>query len=205
LCELLGDQGGDASRPFLTDNGIHFTAYGYWKSARALREQQLFGPDQESSEVIKIKGQGPIEFKVRRLPDPTSPNAGPGVGESKSVLLMAEGLSPGRYGLHLDGKKSSTATAGAWAKGVRLPSTLDCEQVERLRAAIIEKNRLYFYRWRPQNETYLFGFRKHEQGQNAREIPQFDPLVAKAETEIGKLRWPVAHRYELIKLPEGER
>ena len=59
---------------------------------------------------------------------------------------------------------------------------------EKLRAAIIEKNRLYFHRWRPQNETYLFLFRKHEQGQNAREIPLFDPLVEAQEKEIAKLR-----------------
>ena len=60
-----------------------------------------------------------------------------------------------------------------------------------LRAAIVAKNQLYFYRWRPQNETYLFGFRKHEQGNNAREIPRFDPLVAAKEAEIAKLRAPI--------------
>ena len=73
----------------------------------------------------------------------------------------------------------------------------DHEQAERLRQTIIAKNRLYFYRWRPENETYLFGFRKHEQGQNAREIPQFDPLIAEKEKEIAKLRVPVSHTYEL--------
>jgi lysophospholipase L1-like esterase len=57
-----------------------------------------------------------------------------------------------------------------------------------LRQAIIEKNKLYFYRWRPQNETYLFGFRKKEQGQNAKEIAEFDPLIAKAEEEIARLK-----------------
>ena len=46
------------------------------------------------------------------------------------------------------------------------------------------KNELFFHRWRPQNETYLFGFRKHEQGKNAAEIVQFDPLIAKAEADI---------------------
>ena len=56
-----------------------------------------------------------------------------------------------------------------------------------LRAKIVEKNQLFFHRWRPQNETYLFGFRKHEQGKNGAEIPQFDPLVAKAEAEIAAL------------------
>ena len=53
-----------------------------------------------------------------------------------------------------------------------------------LRAKIVEKNQLFFHRWRPQNETYLFGFRKHERGKNGAEIPQFDPLVVKAEAEI---------------------
>ena len=61
---------------------------------------------------------------------------------------------------------------------------------------------LYFYRWRPQNETYLFGFRKHEQGNNAREIPQFDPLVEAKEKEIARLRRPVKHTYELVRESE---
>ena len=53
----------------------------------------------------------------------------------------------------------------------------DFEQAEALRALIVAKNRLYFHRWRPQNETYLFGFRKHEQGQNAVEIPSATRVV----------------------------
>jgi lysophospholipase L1-like esterase len=61
------------------------------------------------------------------------------------------------------------------------------ETLEPLRQAIRKKNELYFHRWRPQNETYLFGFRKHEQGKNAKEIAEFDPLVAAAEAEIEKL------------------
>jgi hypothetical protein len=73
--------------------------------------------------------------------------------------------------------------------------------VERLRKAIVQKNLLYFHRWRPQNDTYLFGFRRHEQGQNAKEIPQFDPLVARVEADIARLRVPVPHTYEL----RGER
>jgi lysophospholipase L1-like esterase len=59
---------------------------------------------------------------------------------------------------------------------------------EPLRKAVTEKNQLFFHRWRPQNVTYLFGFRKAEQGNNAREIPEFDPLIAKKEKEIAKLR-----------------
>jgi putative heme-binding domain-containing protein len=53
-----------------------------------------------------------------------------------------------------------------------------------LRKLIAEKNELYFHRYRPQNETYLRGFRKHEQGQNAKEIAEFDALIAQAEARI---------------------
>ena len=54
----------------------------------------------------------------------------------------------------------------------------------RLRDLIARKNELYFHRYRPQNETYLRGFRKHEQGKNAREIPLFDAMIAQAESRI---------------------
>jgi lysophospholipase L1-like esterase len=64
----------------------------------------------------------------------------------------------------------------------------DAPEVARLREAIQQKNQFYFHRWRPQNFTYLFGFRKHEQGNNAVEIPQFDPLVAEAEAKIETLK-----------------
>jgi hypothetical protein len=59
---------------------------------------------------------------------------------------------------------------------------------ETLRSAIRKKNELFFHRWRPANWTYLLGFRKGEQGQNAVELPQFEPLIAEWETRIAKLR-----------------
>ena len=59
---------------------------------------------------------------------------------------------------------------------------------EALRLIIRAKNELFFHHYRPQNETYLRGFRKHEQGQNAREIPMFIPLVAAKEQAIAQLR-----------------
>ena len=52
---------------------------------------------------------------------------------------------------------------------------------------ITSKNVLFFNRYRPANETYIFGFRKGEQGQNAVEIPMFDEPIAEMEAEIAKL------------------
>ena len=73
--------------------------------------------------------------------------------------------------------------------GYQAPSISESDRaVKELRATVIEKNRLFFHRWRPANETYLFLFRKHEQGNNAKEIPQFDPLIAGQEKAIEGLR-----------------
>lgn len=58
---------------------------------------------------------------------------------------------------------------------------------EELRRLVLEKNRLFFHRWRPANETYLFGFRKHEQGNNAAEIPLFDQHIQEVEKRIAAL------------------
>jgi hypothetical protein len=123
------------SNKALTDDGLHFTAYGYWFSSRAIEQGLL------------------LQASNGFMPPP----------------------EPGKNTGHPE-----------------------FDQVEKLRQTIIEKNRLYFHRWRPQNETYLFGFRKHEQGQNAREIPQFDPPIEKLEKEIATLRVPVPHTYEIV-------
>jgi lysophospholipase L1-like esterase len=80
------------------------------------------------------------------------------------------------------------AAAPAFVQSLGLPmdsaAVSSAQNNPALTKTILEKNRLFFYRWRPQNETYLFGFRKHEQGNNGVEIPQFDPLVAAKEKEI---------------------
>jgi hypothetical protein len=114
--------------------------------------------------------------------------------------LRVRELPPGRYHLKIDGAIVATASSEGWNEGVTLKSGPEFDQVEALRVAINRKNKLFFYRWRPQNITYLLGFRKHEQGNNAVEIPQFDPLVAEQETTIARLKKPVAHVYELSRV-----
>ncbi len=60
--------------------------------------------------------------------------------------------------------------------------------VEELRQTIVEKNEMYFHRWRPQNVTYLFLFRKHEQGNNAKEVDDFLPIISRLEEKIFELK-----------------
>jgi lysophospholipase L1-like esterase len=85
--------------------------------------------------------------------------------------------------------------------GLKAPQT-DPEQFELLRGAIYDKNQLYFHRYRPQNETYLFGFRKHEQGNNAAEVERFERLVAEAEAEISMLKMPEQPVFDLDRIDE---
>ncbi len=65
---------------------------------------------------------------------------------------------------------------------------LESESGIQLRKNIIAKNKLFFQQWRPANETYLRLFRKHEQGQNVKELPMFDPLIAEREKQIEILK-----------------
>ncbi len=90
------------------------------------------------------------------------------------------------HGVHLS-EKGCRAVAPAVVQSLGLGKSATGIS-EKLRAAIQAKNLLFFNRWRPQNETYLFGFRKHEQGNNAVEIPQFDPLIEAKEKEIAAMR-----------------
>lgn len=55
---------------------------------------------------------------------------------------------------------------------------------ERLYDLASESERLFFDMHRPQNETYLLLFRKHEQGNNAVELGQFRPLLADKQLEL---------------------
>jgi hypothetical protein len=93
-------------------------------------------------------------------------------------------------GMHF-GPDGYAAIAQAVRKQLKLePRGLTSVQEEQIRQQIVEKNMLFFHRWRPQNITYLTGFRKHEQGNNAVEIAQFDPLVEQIEMKVNELKKP---------------
>ncbi len=91
-------------------------------------------------------------------------------------------------GMHLSAAGYETAAGLFVAAADRQLPTGWATAAEPLRKRINAKNELFFHRWRPANETYLFLFRRHEQGNNAAEIPQFDPLVAKAEAAVRATR-----------------
>jgi lysophospholipase L1-like esterase len=219
LFDLLGDGTRDNPPRPLTDNGIHLTSYGYWRAAAAI-ERGLgfdapkwlieFGDDGrpakwQGTTVSDVAREGDaVRFSASddRLPGPIGP-----IGSRRSVVMhprtiRIRGLKRGDYALKIDGQPAADVRIDDEPTNVQLTAGSDLDQVQELRSAILAKNQLYFHRWRPQNETYLFGFRKHEQGNNAAEVPKFDPLVEELEAKIANLRVPQQHIYEVVPSKE---
>ncbi|HXX92301.1 MAG TPA: hypothetical protein VEN81_01625, partial [Planctomycetota bacterium] len=112
-------------------------------------------------------------------------------------ILKVTSLNGGLYTLKIDGQTIVSGTESQWREGLPLTQGPAHQQAAKLRELVAAKNAQYFNRWRPQNETYIFGFRKKEQGHLAPEIPAFDPIIEKMEAEIAKLRVPAPHSFVL--------
>lgn len=200
-----------------TTDGIRLTPTGYWILAQDLASylgypqppwELHLDANRRSYDAVNVSVQQ-LFFTTnqvrwvsvdRYLPVPHPPHLPDGMQVEQGKLTVRN-LPEGQYQLVIDDLPVLCASAQLWHRGVSLPVRGGWQQVEQLRAVIREKNQLYFHRYRPQNETYLFLFRKHEQGNNAVEIPQFDPLIAEKEKQIEQLKRPTPHVYQLLRLP----
>jgi lysophospholipase L1-like esterase len=196
---------------FLTDDGLHLTDAGSRVVARAVAADlgvnittPVVQVGIDKGHPSQLRGTRVSEFEWSgtgcrfRLRDDLLPF--PAISEGSRRFVIG-GLEPGRYALKVDGRPVARADAKGWETGQTIAAGPEFDQWKSLLETINRKNELYFYRWRPQNETYLFGFRKHEQGNNAREIPLFDPLVEEQEKAIARLKTPAEHAYELTREP----
>ncbi len=205
---------------FHTSNGVHLDRSGYKGFSRVLEleffkgEEPAFYDGEDDNVSTSKSKQGrvvSIQSDAARVTKTTDTESGltfictyHNLGHWIGAYVRVKGLPAGTYRCRVVGQKirdpqEPTRTA-VWEKGLQLLFYNEEEQFEKLRQAIIAKNRLYFYSWRPQNITYLFLFRKHEQGQNAKEVKEFERLVAAKEKEIDRLKKPVTRTYELIRV-----
>jgi hypothetical protein len=173
----LFDLAGSKDQP-LTQNGIHLNDRGYRAATWAI-ERSLGLPS--SARTLEATGKSAAESTL-----PLGPRT-----------LKAAGLAPGNHALKIDGAVVCTHSADEWAQGVAITKGPEFDQLEKLRAMIAEKNQHYFHYWRPQNDTYIFGFRRKEQGHLTAEFPKYPPILNEKDAEIAKLRVPVAHTYVL--------
>jgi lysophospholipase L1-like esterase len=216
LFKAMGDNPG-------TFDGIHLTPAGYWRAATVLEQECGYTPRAIRLEIDAKDGSAkPTGIKIsnvkadpqsvqfmgtsQMLPLAAAPNQ-PADAHHEFPVVLAPGqaltltiahLAPGQYTLKGDDQVVTSATSEGWQQGqvIRGPDALQTEQLRRI---VVAKNFDFFNFWRPDNDTYIFGYRKHEQGRNAAEIPQFEPLVAAKEAEIAKLRVPVSHTYVIVK------
>jgi hypothetical protein len=211
---------GAAAKIAWTENGQHFTPYGHWKLAPVL--SKVLGAPVEPWQVeidlkkntldacgtavsdLKVDDSGLSFTATNRtatreplaIADYPTANFKPGMLQS----LVVKGLKPGSYEVRIDGQQAGGALVDA--RGETTIAVANPSATNHLRATIAAKNELFFNRYRPQNETYLFLFRKHEQGNNAVEIPMFDPLIEEKEKQIAELRQPLKQKFELVRVKE---
>lgn len=210
LADLLDASAARLDSPApLTDNGLHFNQVGAYLTAQTIAEK--FGArsspwqlnvdiatrkfDPKGAQVREPKpGEKSFTCEIAEEtgPFPLPPSDLTRQGKKLGFpVLTVTGLPAGKYLIKVDGTAvGDGVTAEQLRAGVTLAIPAHLRVAAQLREVIRVKNELYFHRHRPQNETYLFLFRKHEQGQNAVEIPQFDPLVAEKEQQIAQLAQP---------------
>ncbi len=61
---------------------------------------------------------------------------------------------------------------------------LDSKEAESLRHTVVKKNTLYFHRWRPRNDAFVYGERKNEQAIAQTEPAKFEPFMTVQEDLI---------------------
>ncbi|MDG2168325.1 MAG: SGNH/GDSL hydrolase family protein [Opitutales bacterium] len=191
----------------LTDNGVHLNQEGYQAAAQGILNG-LRSPSPRK--IVQIDGQGnvnsAIDTRVQRvqvlgngllvtLQDK-------GLSSDKKLRLSIPRLFNGSYNLRVNGRNLGTYSSQDWAAGIELPWTPEVDQTALLMQTIVKKNELYFHKWRPQNETYLRGFRKHEQGQNVTELEEFDRYIELEESKIADLKRPRTYTLQLQRVME---
>ena len=218
----------------LTTNGLHMVGSGYGATCNAiwwsmptidgledLISAHFFSVHiqmNSNGKITKVKGAKVSKTEV--LADRIRLRVQNNIVVPQRTHFEIPDLRRGSYSIRIDDKEmrihwfeSSRGNSGSgqkasafWFKiGAVSVESPERAQYEKLRQAIIENNRLYFHSWRPQNVTYLFLFRKHEQGNNAKEVKEFLKLVAEKEKEIDRLKKPITRTYELIRVKEGKK
>ena len=205
LREISGQTGAQG----LTENGIHLRREGYQAFARLVSDR-LAGEDPSEDWRLRVAADagsaqstdnavGEIRKSDYGLRFTVHDERLPRAATSTARSVQFRGLTEGSWALDINGQRVARGSSAAWADGIALEHGPDVDQVEALRAAIVEKNRLFFYEIRPQNEAYIYLFRRHERGHHEGELAQFATLLAEREETIARLRRPRTRHYELVR------
>lgn len=197
----------------LTTDGIHLSESGYYYLASVI-EDELGLPSRKWKVEIDISEQaidagsaatvleshfsnGSVKVALDNtiLPFPP-PRSNTGL-EVHTKEFSISGLDKGYYTLSVNGADVASASAKRWSNGVDIKQGVLFRQADELRDLIVNKNQLFFRKYRPNNRTYLIGFRSYEQGQNTKELEQLDLFISRLEDQIFQLRKPQPKVYRV--------
>lgn len=201
--------------PFWTDNGMHWNDGGYRAVATVVMDR--LSKKQTASPSLSVRPEKnsltAVGCEIRNVLWNANDNTlltaefrKPNVTPYPAKIIFPDDSSGIRVTVGpAEGKGLSEAVAMALVDGdngshLEFQTTINPDY-DRLQQLTVRKNELYFHRWRPQNITYLFGFRKHEQGNNASEIAMFDPLIDKLEEQIQSAKQPTWQKIIVKKAP----
>ena len=114
-------------------------------------------------------------------------------------MLTVNGLSADKYKVSADGHEFGTFTREQLAAGVNLAqgALKGLPEVQELMNAILEKNNLFFNRWRGVQVAELPAWIPAESIESARaaELQKLDAQIAEAEAKVNSLRKPKPHQW----------
>jgi lysophospholipase L1-like esterase len=200
----------------LSDNGFHLNEKGYYYLAATIEKELGFVSRNasvlvdasrqtvEAKSTSKVlawsKNKDHIQFSIDEnyLPLPFPQQIEIPAGNRQK--LTVNGLKKGIYTLSIDNCQVATASASQWAAGVEIRQGTAVDQAKQLQELIIKKNELFFHQYRPQNKTYILGFRSHEQGRHTKGLEELQILINWLEGQIAIKRMPKTRVYELIRV-----
>lgn len=190
----------------ITQNSIHLNNLGYQLAAAAVEAELGLSPRLDAW-TVNVGDPVPTYMTVSNLQqtrDRTAFTLTPQTlpmpnGTHPLLQFSIEGLPRGRFLLKINGKDVVTASSRDFATGVSIAHPQRA-QIEQVRQLIKDKNDVHFHQYRPQNETYLVGFREYEQGQNARELQLLNSFIGQKENDIGRWQIPAEVAVELVRV-----
>ena len=146
-------------------------------------------------EVTDFKNEaGVVRFQVKEKSLPVATSSAVSY-EIPRVRIV--GLPSGIYRLKVDDQFVLAATSEALGQGVALTTGPTANDAEELRQVVIQRNELFYRRWRPYNDhSRHWGF-------IGGDFKLYDAEIQVLDKKIAELRQPRVRKIELTNLRDG--
>jgi lysophospholipase L1-like esterase len=204
-----------ASVPYLTEDGLSLTPYGYVRLALALERGLRWAPNTWRVGIMANNSVREGGFGLRliqhqrsatnaqlvvleeRLPSPNPPGYLDLEPNTKpQCYIQLPGFQPGRYALKTDGQLVLTGSDAEWARYEVISQGPQWRQAEQLRQAIVKKNECVARLWAAAGG-------QAGEGTVPNAFPFADPQLAACQASIARLRKPVKRTLEVIQVESG--